>query len=951
MAKLTIKDESGRERAYILTDLVTMAGRASTNTIQINDDKSSRQHFKIERRDGGFYVVDMGSTNGTRLNGSKLSIPTQLCTGDVVSVGKVALKFNADDGTGSNLPPAVTNDPLVELETNNKVTMLNDKTVPTRVDDNKPPTRIGGPLYVLRVIEGTSPGKIFELGRDPLTLGRHASNTIQVDDEAASNYHAEVAREPMGYVVADLGSTNGTRVKPKNRSEFEKVIKAPLKPGMQIKIGKTLLEFQNIGETVEEDDPAFGTVAIDAQKLDAQINASANAASAYGGGSGGSGWGLKIGGAVAVLAGIGLSVWLVPALMKRGGEGPTKVGTTDAIPAKPSVNLVLNSGFDLDVDDESYPKEFQVQKGSPEAAISVTAEAEHPGEKPEAQKHGLQISKGGAKSLLKPTVVETRDPLAIDPNKAYELSAWMRNDDDGIYGMRVTWVGGERSLVENPIVLKGQQGWGKEAKSATVTPPVWASHARVGVFVQGKNGKSCFDDVSFREKTGTAAQRAPSVKNNGIVLQFEGAKGAFSVASQGKAVLEDGTLRLEAVENKAASDLSSAFKPTLTVTKGGESNSAGYEGKIFDFAQQDFANFTIAAKPGASGVDLSASLDLSSDTTSKAVLRFFIAGNAGQGDIEIAKADGTISRVLGTEDKEETGVKSALFNAGKAPQFDLVFNKDKPAAIRLKREGKRRLVEIRFESELLISMAPEDVAQKQEMLAVAADIKKLADAKEWGTVESKLKAFSEKYNARFPEAKDEAAKIAAVKDTAWKTAQDELNRLLSILQNTPTAELVDKARQTHQRHAEVWKNSENAPALADILALIDSIGGKVLNVDAEKKAEESYASAQKNFEAGNFEVTVAILQKSILENPALATTKVAEKAKELLPKAAAAFKRQKDINVIQDNLRAITKNYAAQKKYTEAIKLIESDPEFKANRADLKEIQALLEEWKRKAGQ
>lgn len=948
MAKLTIKDETGRERAYILTDAVTMAGRASSNTIQINDDKSSRQHFKIERRDGGFYVVDMGSTNGTRLNGSKLVLPTQLCNGDVVMVGKVALKFNTDDGTGSNMAPAVMNDPLVEPENSNKVTtMLSDKSLTNAVEDNRPPTRVGGPQYVLRVIEGASPGKIFELGKDPLTLGRHASNTIQVDDEAASNYHAEVAREPIGYVVADLGSTNGTRVKPKNRPEFEKIIKAPLKPGMQIKIGKTLLEFQNIGESVEEDDPAFGTVAIASQKLDAQIEASANTANSYGGG-GGSGWGLKIGGAIAVLAGIGLSVWLIPTLMKSSGNGTTKVGTTDAAPPKAAVNLVPNSGFDQDVDDESYPKEFQVQKGSPEAVISVTAEAEHPGEKPDPQKHGLQISKGGAKSLLKPTVVETRDPIAIDPNRAYELSAWMRNDDDGIYGMRVTWVGGERSLVENPIVLKGQQGWGKEAKLATVTPPPWASHARVGVFVQGKNGKSCFDDVSFKEKTGAVAQRAPSVKNNGIVLNFEGAKGAFSVASQGKSVLEDGTLRLEAHESKAASDLSSAYKPELT--KGGESNSAGYIGKIIDFAQQDFANYTIAAKPGASGVDLNVSLDLSADTTSKAVLRFYIVGNAGQGDIEIAKADGAVSRVLGTEDKDDSGVKSVLFNAGKAPQFDLVFNKDKPAAIRLKREGKRRLVEIRFENELLVAMAPEDVAQKQEMLAAAAEIKKSADAKEWGAVESKLKAFNDKYSARFAEAKDEAAKIISAKDTAWKTTQDELNRLLSTLQNAPTADLVDKARQTHQRHAEAWKNSENSPALADFLAQIDSIGGKVLNVDAEKKAEESYASAQKNFDAGNFEVTVAILQKSILENPALATTKVAEKAKELLPKAAAAFKRQKDINIIQDNLRAITKNYAAQKKYKEAIQLIESDPEFKANKADLKEIQALLEEWKKKAG-
>ena len=522
----------------------------------------------------------------------------------------------------------------------------------------------------------------------------------------------------------------------------------------------------------------------------------------------------------------------------------------------------------------------------------------------------------------------------------------MRNDGDGIYGMRVTWIEGERSLAENPIVVKGSQGWGKEARSVTVTPPVWASRARIGVFVQGKSGKACFDDLSFKEKPGATAQRSPSVKNNGIVLQFEGAKGAFSAMSQGKTVLEDGTLRLEAVESKAASDLSSAFKPSQS--KSNDANAAGFEGKLFDFAQQDFATFTIAAKPGASGVDLNASLDLPQDTTSKPLLRFYIAGNAASGDVEIAKADGAISRLQGTEDKDDTAVKSILFNAGKTPQFDLLFGK--PAAIHLKREGKRRLVEIRFDGEILVSLAPEDVLQKQEMLTSAAELKKAVDAKEWGNVEAKLKTFNEKYAARFPQAQEEAAKVKDSLDNAWKAAQSDFGTLLNSLQNAATSELLDKARQANQRLAESWKDSEKAPQIADMLAQIDAVGSKMLNADAEKKAEESFTSAQKNFDAGNYEVAVAILQKSILENPALAATKVAEKAKELLPKATAAFKRQKDINIIQDNLRAITKNYIAQKNYKEAIKIIETDPEYKANKADLKEIQAVLEEWKKKAG-
>ncbi len=944
MAKLTMKSESGRERSYLLTDAVTMAGRASTNPIQINDEKSSRQQFKIERRDGQFFVVDMDSTNGTRLNGARLTTPTALADGDIVMVGKVALTFRIDDNYEIKNPS--TNESIIEPETANKVTVINDPSLAKTVQsDAKPSARATGPVYVLRIVEGALAGKVVPLANEPLTLGRHASNTVQIDDEGASNYHAEISREAVGYVVSDLGSTNGTRIKAKNRSEFEKVVKTPLKPGTQIKIGKTLLEFQNIGEPDEDDGPPVAALPMDAKKLDAQLTASS--APSFGGGYGGAGstgFGLKAGVAAAIVVVLGLAGWLI--VSRKSGDGPTKPGTTDiAVKSTPS-NLLPNSGFDTEPDEEGYPKEYNVLRGAPEAMISITAEAEHPGEKPEAQKHGLQISKGGAKSLQKPTVVETRDAVAVDSTKAYEIGAWMRNDEDGIYGLRITWIEGEKTLAECPIVMKGSQGWGKEPKSVTVSPPAWASRAKIGAFVQGKNGKTCFDEIFFREKPGAAPQKQPSIKNSGIVLQFEGAKGAFSVESQGKSILEDGTLRLVASESKSASDLSSAFKPSIAK---GESNAVEVDGKMYDFAQQDFAKYSMTAKPGASGVDLGVTMELPQDTASKPVMRFFIVGKAGEGDIEIARQGGAISRVPAGENKDEKDVKSVLFNAGKTPQFDLLFGK--PAEISLKREGKRCFVEIKFDGEILISMAPEDVAQKQEMIAAAAEIRKTVDAKDWGGVEAKLKPFIEKYGDRFPQAADDAAKAKSAKDAAWKAAKDDLDRMVGTLQNAATPELVEKARQAHQRQLDAWKNTEHAAALADILAQIDTYAAKVMDADSEKKAEEEFDRAQKNYDAKNYNVAKALLEQSVLGNPKLAKTKVAEKARELLAKATKEFDKQKVIDVITNNLIAITKNYIAQKNYKEAIRLVETDPEYKANKADLKEIQELLDKWKKLAGQ
>ncbi len=940
MAKLTIKDGSGKERAVLLAGALTMAGRAHTNSIQINDEKSSRQHFKIERRDGGYFAADLDSTNGTKLNGTRLALPTQLRTGDVLSVGKTVLVFEEGDDTAAGLLPVNENEPEISSdEDSERATMVNSSDLKKAIETGKPAAPASGPVYVLKVMEGASPGKIFELGNEPLTLGRHASNTVQIEDEGASNYHAEIAREPAGYVFADLGSTNGTRVRRDCDAEFEKVVKTPLKPGMQIRIGKTLLEFQNIGEEVPEDSMPPNMAALQPQQLDAQLNAA-------GGGGGGLGLLLKIVLAAAVLAVLVVGGFLIVTFANRGANttGP-KVATTETV--KTFANLIPNWSFDQGTDDIGNPMEFTVQPGSPEVVVSVTAAADRQSDKPEAQRHGLQISKGGAKSLLKPTVVETRDPIPVDPAKSYELSAWMRNDDDGIYGMRIVWVDGDRTLAEDPLVFKGQQEWGKEAKTATRTPPPWASHARVGVFVQGKSGKACFDELVFREKSGGAAPRPAPVKNAGIAFQFEGQNGNFSVSSQGKGILEEGTLILEATENKAVSDLSSAYKPVLN--KGDEPNSEACAGSIFDFAQQVFATYSVAAKPGASGVDLSAKMALDPDSASKPLLRFYIAGGAALGEIEITKADGAVSRLQATEDKTDSGIKNILFNAGKSPQFNLSMAKT--AEVNLKKQGKRRLVEIRFGEALEISMAPEDLAQKQEMLAVSADLNKSVQAKEWGAAQTKMKALVEKYGSRFPQAQEDAGKAKEAVDSAWKSAQAELNQLLATMQAAPSKEFFDKARQTQQRYADAWKDTEQAPVLVDIRNQIDTSADKYLSVDAESKAEALYVKAKQYLDAENYTVAIAYLKNNIIEDAVLGKTKVAEKAKELLTQAETKFNHLKDLNVITDNLLGGVKTLLAAKDYKGAIKNVESEPEYKANKMELKEVNARLEEWKKKAAQ
>lgn len=76
-----------RGSAYPIGDEITF-GRAATCTITMPDDTFvSQLHARLFRRDGAVWVDDLGSTNGTYVNGRKLTTAEQLAKGDRLQIG------------------------------------------------------------------------------------------------------------------------------------------------------------------------------------------------------------------------------------------------------------------------------------------------------------------------------------------------------------------------------------------------------------------------------------------------------------------------------------------------------------------------------------------------------------------------------------------------------------------------------------------------------------------------------------------------------------------------------------------------------------------------------------------------------------------------------------------------------------------------------------------------
>ena len=104
MAQVTLRALDGADRGRIYDNLETpiTIGREEGNTIQLNDERVSRFHVKIQEDRERLVLTDLESTNGTKVNGEDI----QLCIlryGDVIHLGRSVLLFGSRDQIAQRL--------------------------------------------------------------------------------------------------------------------------------------------------------------------------------------------------------------------------------------------------------------------------------------------------------------------------------------------------------------------------------------------------------------------------------------------------------------------------------------------------------------------------------------------------------------------------------------------------------------------------------------------------------------------------------------------------------------------------------------------------------------------------------------------------------------------------------------------------------------------------------
>ena len=159
-------------------------GRSASNDIQISEGHISRQHAILACRRGAFSIDDVGSANGTFVNGVQVYGKNALSIGDEVHLFVSVLRLVA----------ASDDQPINSAEQ---------------------VSAVAGDRASLRITQGPQQGQVFALLKEEMYIGRSTPNSnweIALQDPTVSRPHAFLVKEQQLWKLFDLGSINGTAV-------------------------------------------------------------------------------------------------------------------------------------------------------------------------------------------------------------------------------------------------------------------------------------------------------------------------------------------------------------------------------------------------------------------------------------------------------------------------------------------------------------------------------------------------------------------------------------------------------------------------------------------------------------------------------------------------------------------------------------------------------------------
>ena len=257
--KLIIEDDEGRRTVIpVLRDEITI-GRKDDNMVRLTEKNVSRKHGRLVRAEGHFYIEDLDSFTGIRLNGEKVKGKAEVKEGDLIQISEYDLSLHggpdekpegggggglgddddeatlvkqqagADDAAAKAAAQAARTAAMqAEAEAQAAAREAAESDAKKRKDAVTAVIRLsdlpasGADEAVQEVPEASRPklvgisgsyrGKELVLDRTPVKLGRNEENDVEIDHPSISRKHCRLHLVGDSWQVMDAESRNGVRV-------------------------------------------------------------------------------------------------------------------------------------------------------------------------------------------------------------------------------------------------------------------------------------------------------------------------------------------------------------------------------------------------------------------------------------------------------------------------------------------------------------------------------------------------------------------------------------------------------------------------------------------------------------------------------------------------------------------------------------------------------------------
>lgn len=264
--RLIIEDDEGHKTVVpFQRDEITI-GRGEENVIRLPERNVSRRHCRLTHESGSTFVEDLGSYNGVRVNGERISGRKAIAPGDLLQIGDYDVALETDIRPESSPPLSGIDDTSPSLQLPDATAArppapraaepaspaparpgATPSSVPAAAPASSPAAARPTPAPVnlvrevrpvpeadrprLVILAGAQPGRELTIDRTVVSAGRAPECNLVIDDPSLARTHAQFVRDGDQWKVVEVSSLHAVKVNRQSCTE------APLRDGDVVWLG------------------------------------------------------------------------------------------------------------------------------------------------------------------------------------------------------------------------------------------------------------------------------------------------------------------------------------------------------------------------------------------------------------------------------------------------------------------------------------------------------------------------------------------------------------------------------------------------------------------------------------------------------------------------------------------------------------------------------------------